>query len=103
MLPGTLRLSDYGLGQDDRARQPQPIASQFGDRFLPWELHEDMAQFWEERRRHVEHIRTIRSRFAPRPAAAAATAWDGLSVAAAPRAGGPPQPELIPAPRMVLF
>lgn len=72
MLPETLRLSDYGLGHDDRARQPQPVASQFGDRFLPWQLNEDVAQSWEECRRHAENIRAIRSRFAPEPAATAA-------------------------------
>lgn len=65
MLPETLRLSDYGLGHDDRARNPQPVASQFGDRFLPWQLNEDVAQSWEECRRHAENIRAIRSRFAP--------------------------------------
>lgn len=71
LLPETLRLSDYGLGHDDRARHPQPVASQFGDRFLPWQLSEDVDQSWEECRRHAENIRAIRSRFAPEPAAVA--------------------------------
>jgi hypothetical protein len=71
MLPETLRLSDYGLGHDERARQPQPVASQFGDRFLPWQLNEDVAQSWEECRHHAENIRAIRSRFAPEPATTA--------------------------------
>jgi hypothetical protein len=70
MLPETLRLSDYGLGHDDRARQLQPVASQFGDRFLPWQLNEDVEQSWKECHRHAESIRAIRSRFAPGPAAA---------------------------------
>jgi hypothetical protein len=73
MLPDTVRLSDYGLGHDDRANQPQPVASQFGDRFLPWQLNEDVEQSWKECRRHAESIRAIRSRFAPEPAAAAQT------------------------------
>jgi hypothetical protein len=71
MLPDTLRLSDYGLGHDDRAKQPQPVASKFGDRFLPWQLNEDVDQSWEECRRHADNICAIRSRFAPEPAAAA--------------------------------
>lgn len=73
MLPETLRLSDYGLGHDDRARQSQPVASQFCDCFLPWQFNEDVEQSWEECRRHAENIRAIRSRFAPEPAAAAAS------------------------------
>ena len=38
MLPETLRLSDYGLGQDERARRPQPVASRLGPRFCDWQL-----------------------------------------------------------------
>ena len=30
MLPETLRLTDYGLGHDERAREPQPVASRLG-------------------------------------------------------------------------
>ena len=33
MLPETLRLADYGLGHEDRARQSQPVASVLGPRF----------------------------------------------------------------------
>lgn len=65
MLPETLRLSDYGLGHDDRAKAPVPVSPVFGDRLLPWQLNEDVAQSWEECRRHAENIRAIRSRFAP--------------------------------------
>ena len=117
MLPETLRLSDYGLGHDDRARQPQPVAAQFGDRFLPWQLNEDVAQSWEECRRHAENIRAIRSRFAPEPAAAvgaaAAAAGAGGGGAGGAGAGGAgggagggaaaaPQQDLIPPPQMEL-
>ena len=38
LLPETLRLADYCLGHDDRARQPQPVASRLGPRFLDWQL-----------------------------------------------------------------
>ncbi|WP_204150616.1 hypothetical protein [Leptolyngbya sp. CCY15150] len=30
MLPETLRLADYGLGHDDRAQEPQPVAARIG-------------------------------------------------------------------------
>ncbi|HOY68950.1 MAG TPA: hypothetical protein PLP29_18890 [Candidatus Ozemobacteraceae bacterium] len=33
LIPETLRLSDHGLGHDERARQPQPVASRLGPRF----------------------------------------------------------------------
>jgi len=38
MLPETLRLADYGLGHDERARRPQPVASRLGPRFYDWQL-----------------------------------------------------------------
>jgi hypothetical protein len=78
MLPETLRLSDYGLGHDDRAHTPVPVSPVLGPRFLPWQLNEDVAQSWEECRRHAENIRAIRSRFAPEPAGEAQTAGRGL-------------------------
>ena len=31
MLPETLRLADYGLGHDDRAKEHQPVASLLGE------------------------------------------------------------------------
>lgn len=65
LLPETLRLADYGLGHDERAQQPQPVAAALGARFLPWQLNEDVAASWEECRRHAENIRAIRAKFAP--------------------------------------
>ncbi len=38
LLPETLRLADHGLGHDDRARHPQPVASRLGPRFFDWQL-----------------------------------------------------------------
>jgi hypothetical protein len=38
MLPETLRLADYDLGHDDRAKEHQPVASRLGPRFLDWQL-----------------------------------------------------------------
>ena len=65
MLPETLRLSDYGLGHDNRAREPQPVASRLGPRFHPWQLEGSVDESWEECRRHAALIRAIRSHGAP--------------------------------------
>ncbi len=59
MLPETLRLADYGLGHDDRAKEPQPVASRLGPRFLPWQLEGTPEESWEECARHAENIRRI--------------------------------------------
>jgi hypothetical protein len=58
-LPDTLRLADYGLGHDARANEHQPVAAALGERFLPWQLGEDVAASWEECRRHAELIQRI--------------------------------------------
>lgn len=59
MIPETLRLADYGLGHDDRAQEPQPVASRLGPRFYDWQLEQDVDQSWEECRRHAELIKRI--------------------------------------------
>ncbi|MFV8754267.1 hypothetical protein ACNOYE_27295 [Nannocystaceae bacterium ST9] len=59
MLPETLRLADYGLGHDDRAKQHQPVASVLGPRFFDWQLAQGFAESWEECERHAELIRKI--------------------------------------------
>ncbi len=59
MLPETLRLADYGLGHDDRAKEHQPVAARLGPRFLPWQLEEDPAVSWDECARHAEILETL--------------------------------------------
>jgi hypothetical protein len=59
MLPETLRLADYRLGHDDRAMQPQPVASRLGERFLPWQLEGTAEESWEECERHAENLRLL--------------------------------------------
>ena len=66
-LPATLRLADYSLGHDARARDPQPVATRLGPRFHPWQLEGAVEQSWEECRRHAALIRAIRSHGAPAP------------------------------------
>ena len=56
LLPETLRLADYGLGHDDRARHPQPVASRLGPRYYDWQL----TQTPEESRRECHlHARNL--------------------------------------------
>lgn len=66
LIPDTLRLVDYGLGHDDRAQEPQPVASRLGPRFYDWQLNEDVDRSWEECAAHAELIRQI----VPEPEAA---------------------------------
>jgi hypothetical protein len=59
MIPETLRLADYGLGHDDRAKEPQPVASRLGLRFLPWQLEQGVEESWGECARHAERIKAL--------------------------------------------
>ena len=55
-LPETLRLADYRLGHDARAREPQPVAARLGPRFLPWQLEKDPATSWAECEAHAAQL-----------------------------------------------
>ena len=59
MLPETLRLADYGLGHDDRAKEYQPVAARLGDRFLPWQLEGTPEESWAECERHAANLRKL--------------------------------------------
>ena len=59
MIPETLRLADYGLGHDDRAKEHQPVACRLGPRFYDWQLNEDVKRSWEECAVHAELISRI--------------------------------------------
>ncbi|TGN11619.1 Eco57I restriction-modification methylase domain-containing protein [Leptospira bandrabouensis] len=60
MLPETLRLADYGLGQgDESANTPQVVREALGERFYDWQLAQDPKESWEECAMHAENIRTI--------------------------------------------
>ena len=56
MLPDTLRLADYGLGHDDRARHPQPVASRLGPRFCDWQLAQTAEESWRECEIHAKNL-----------------------------------------------
>ena len=59
MIPETLKLADYGLGHDERAKEHQPVACRLGPRFYDWQLNEDMRRSWEECAAHAELINRI--------------------------------------------
>ena len=55
MLPETLRLVDYGLGHDERALEPQPVASRLGPRFSDWQLAQSADESWRECHLHARN------------------------------------------------
>ncbi|MCT7973670.1 Eco57I restriction-modification methylase domain-containing protein [Laspinema olomoucense] len=59
MLPETVRLADYGLGHDTRAKEPQPVAARLGERFLPWQLEGSVEESWQECERHADNLRRL--------------------------------------------
>jgi hypothetical protein len=56
MLPETLRLADYGLGHDERAKQHQPVRECFGPRFFDWQLAQDPEESWRECHLHARNL-----------------------------------------------
>ena len=56
MLPETLRLADYGLGHDERALHPQPVASRLGPRFYDWQLAQTAEESWRECHLHARNL-----------------------------------------------
>jgi len=56
MLPETLRLTDYGLGHDERAKHPQPVASRLGPRFYDWQLAQTADESWQECHLHARNL-----------------------------------------------
>ena len=85
MLPETLRLADYDLGHDERARVAQPVAAALGPRFLPWQLEQSVDESWDECRRHAELIARIVPPPPPRePAQPAALSTEPVEATVAP-------------------
>ena len=56
LLPETVRLADYGLGHDDRAKHHQPVASRLGPRFYDWQLVQTADEALRERHRHARNL-----------------------------------------------
>ena len=55
-IPETIRLADYGLGHDDRAKQHQPVASHLGPRFYDWQLAQPTDEAMRERHLHARNL-----------------------------------------------
>jgi hypothetical protein len=55
-LPETLRLADYGLGHDERAKEHQPVRDCFGPRFYDWQLEQDPEESWRECHLHARNL-----------------------------------------------
>jgi hypothetical protein len=53
-LPEVVRLADYDLGHDDRAKEYQPVAAALGPRFYPWQLVQSFEESWDECERHAD-------------------------------------------------
>ena len=56
MLPESIRLADYGLGHDERAQHPQPVASRLGPRFYDWQLVQSADESWRECHLHARNL-----------------------------------------------
>lgn len=56
LVPETLRLADYGLGHDERAKRPQPVASRLGPRFYDWQLVQSREEAWQETHLHARNL-----------------------------------------------
>ena len=56
MLPETLRLANYGLGHDERAKEHQPVANRLGPRFYDWQLDQDAEESWRECHLHARNL-----------------------------------------------
>ena len=56
MLPETLCLANYGLGHDERAQHPNPVASRLGPRFYAWQLVQSADESWRECHLHARNI-----------------------------------------------
>ena len=56
LLPETLRLTDYGLGHDERAAEHQPVASRLGPRYYDWQLAQSPKESWKECHLHARNL-----------------------------------------------
>jgi len=56
MIPDVLRLADYALGHDDRAKEYQPVASRLGPRLYDWQLAQSAEESWRECHLHARNL-----------------------------------------------
>lgn len=55
-IPELLRLTDLGLGHDQRAKELQPVRSRLGPRFYDWQLTQSAEESWDECAAHASLI-----------------------------------------------
>ena len=55
LLPECLRLADYSLGKDDRAKRPQVLGRHLGPRFYDWQLVQSADEAREECHIHARN------------------------------------------------
>lgn len=56
LLPDTLRLTDHGLGHDERATHHQPVATELGPRFYDWQLTQPPEEAQRETQLHSRNL-----------------------------------------------
>jgi hypothetical protein len=96
LLPETVRLSDYGLGQGSRATEHHYVASTLGPRFLDWQLSQSAAESWRECEIHARNLRVGLD-----GGRRVDTDYSDSATAAAPRSRAPRVAE--PSPQTSLF
>ena len=66
-VPESIRLSDYGLGKDERASHPQPVSGRFGKRFLDWQVQQQAEESWRECGLHAQNLDRMEVLASPTP------------------------------------
>ena len=56
LIPEMLRLGDYGLGHDHRAKEHQPVAGRLGARFYDWQLIQTPEEREQETHLHARNL-----------------------------------------------
>ena len=56
LMPETLCLADYGVGHDNRASRPQPVANRLGPRFYDFQLIRGAEEEWRECLLHARNL-----------------------------------------------
>ena len=48
--------ADHGLGHDQRAKHPKPLACRLGPRFYDWQLAQSAEESWRECHLHARNL-----------------------------------------------
>ena len=58
MLPELVRISDHGIGHDDRSERRQAVATKMGYRYYDWQVAQHREESWRECRLHAKLHKT---------------------------------------------